>query len=95
MSKLKLVRKEKVKENSALADNFEVRCGNPECNSKIKIANDFTLNTIDASIKIETCTKAVWICDVCRSKGMLKFVRHIANEHILKEHMVKNFFPNL
>ncbi len=95
MSKLKLVRKEKVKENSALADSFGVRCGNPECKSKIKIGKGFTLDVFDASIKIGPCVKAVWICDACRSNGMLGAVRHIANEHILQEHMVRNFFPSL
>ncbi len=93
MRKLKLVKKEKVKENSVVGDGIEVQCGNPECNSKIKITNGFTLETIDASIKIGPCIKAVWICDACRSNGMLKAVRHIANEHLFKEHMVRNFFP--
>ena len=95
MSKLKLVRKEKVKENSALADSFGVVCGNPECKRKIKITKGFTLDVIDASIKIGPCAKAIWICDACRSNGMLKAVRRVANEHILQQHMVKNFFPNL
>ena len=95
MSKLKLVRKQKVKENSVVGDATMVRCGNPECKSKITITNGFTLEKIDASMKIGPSINAVWICDVCRSKGMLKVVRHIANEHIFKEYMVRNFFPNL
>ena len=94
MSKLRLVRKEKVKENSVVGDAVEVRCGNPECGSKIKITNGFTLNKIDASMKVGPCANAVWICDACRAKKrLLKSVRTIANDHIFKEHMVRNFFP--
>lgn len=95
MSKLRLVRKQKLKENSVVGDGIEVRCGNPECKSKIKITNGFTLNKIDASMKVGPSTDAVWICDACRSNGMLKAVRKIANERILKEYMIRNFFPNL
>jgi len=94
MSKLKLVRKEKkVKENSVVGDGTEVRCGNPECKDKFKLTNGFTLNKIDASMKVGPCINAIWICDACRPNGMLKAVRKIANEHIFKEHMVRNFFP--
>lgn len=95
MRKLKLVRKEKLKENYVVGGGVEVRCGNPECEAKIKITNGFTLEKFDASIKIGPSVDAVWICDACRSNGMLKAVRKIANEHIFKEHMVRNFFPNL
>ena len=95
MSKLKLVRKEKVKENYLLGDITEVQCGNPDCKRKIKLSTGFTLSKIDATMKVGPCAKAVWICDVCRANGMLKVVRHIANEHFLEEHMIRNFFPNL
>jgi len=95
MSKLRLVRKEKAKENPVVGDIIEVRCGNPECKSKIKLVKGFTLSKIDATMKIGPCIKAIWICDACRANGMLKVVRSIANEHLLEEHMIRNYFPNL
>jgi len=96
MKKLKVVKKEKTKENPVVTDGFVVRCGNPECGAKIKITNSFTLSRIDDTIKIGPCANTVWICDACRAKkGLLKSVRTIANEHILKEHMIRNFFPNM
>lgn len=94
MSRLKLVRKEKVKENPVVGAAIEVQCGNPECQGQIKITNGFTLNKIDASMKVGPCANAIWICDACRAKkGLLKSVRTIANDHFFKEHMVRNFFP--
>lgn len=95
MKKLKMVRKTKPEKNQVVDEGVKVRCGLPDCRSIIRLSATLPSPVVYDSIKVGICPHAVWICDPCRDTGRLKEVRKIANEHILAEHLVRDFFPNL
>ena len=47
------------------------------------------------NIKVGICPHAAWICDPCRDAGQLREARKLANEHMFKEHLIRDLFPNL